>query len=309
MKSWMIYSLCFSAIAGALGSRCKPTADIRNAPAAQSATLKALPYTLDAPDRSLPLADELKEISGLSLSPAPSKLAALQDETGQCYLLDKQTGKADPPIFFKADGDFEGIEWKGDTLYAVRSKGTIYEVIHPGTEVQKVIKYETGLTRDSNDVEGLCLSTDRTQLWLACKGPREGVFTRYVFAFDLQNHRLLPDPVLRISLDDVLNYLSQAKAIHRLEKLQSLFSKGAKEFLFGPSGIAIHPLTGEIYLISSLGKTLFVVSREGEIRHIEKLEKEVLPQPEGISFGSDGTLYIASEGREGPAVLCVFKMK
>jgi secreted PhoX family phosphatase len=58
-----------------------------------------------------------------------------------------------------------------------------------------------------------------------------------------------------------------------------------------------------------LGKTLFVLSKEGKLKHIEKLEKEILPQPEGITFDADGTLYIASEGRDGAARLCIFKLK
>lgn len=88
-----------------------------------------------------------------------------------------------------------------------------------------------------------------------------------------------------------------------------MFTPDAKEFIFGPSGIAIQPQSGDIYIISSLGKTLFVLGKEGKLKHIEKLEKEILPQPEGITFDADGTLYIASEGRDGAARLCIFKLK
>lgn len=294
-----------------LGSRCAPKKELNGAAVVSADTTKSvLPYRLDQPDTILFLSAELREISGLSLSPAPSKLSALQDEVGQLYLLQKNSGKADPPFVFKQDGgDFEGVEWIGDTAYAVRSKGTIYEIIHPGSEGEVVTKYETGLSKDTNDVEGLCLSHDRTQLWLACKGLKEGVFTRQVLAFDLKTHQLLPQPVLSISLRDVLTYMDTAKDIKRIEKLRSMFTPDAKEFIFGPSGIAIQPQTGDIYIISSLGKNLFVLSKEGKIKHIEKLEKEILPQPEGITFDADGTLYIASEGRDGAARLCIFKLK
>lgn len=293
------------------GSRCTPGKEPKgNAGLATDSVSFVLSYQMDKPDTTFFLSEELREISGLSLSPAPSKLSTLQDEVGQLYLLGKNSGKADPPMVFKPDGgDFEGIEWKGDTVYAVRSKGTIYEVINPGTEAQLIQKYDTGLSKDTNDVEGLCLSHDRTQLWLACKGLREGVFTRHILAFDLKTHQLLPQPVFSVSLSDILVFLEANKENKHLDKLKSMFTPGAKEFQFGPSGIAIHPLTGDIYIISSFGKTLFVLSVEGKIKCIEKLEKEVLPQPEGITFDPDGTLYISSEGREGPARLCIFKMK
>lgn len=294
-----------------LGSRCAPKKELNGGAIVTYDSANAvLPYHLDSPDTTFYLSEELREISGLSLSPSPSKLSALQDEIGQLYLLHKNSGKADPPFVFKQDGgDFEGLEWKGDTAYAVRSKGTIYEIIHPGSEGELVLKYETGLSKDTNDVEGLCLSHDRKQLWLACKGPKEGVFTRHVLAFDLKTHQLQPQPVLSISLRDVLAYMDTAKDIKRIEKLRSMFTPDAKEFIFGPSGIAIQPQSGDIYIISSLGKTLFVLGKEGKLKHIEKLEKEILPQPEGITFDADGTLYIASEGRDGAARLCIFKLK
>jgi hypothetical protein len=128
-----------------LGSRCAPKKELNgSAVVAYDSANAVLPYHLDSPDTTFYLSEELREISGLSLSPSPSKLSALQDEIGQLYLLHKNSGKADPPFVFKQDGgDFEGLEWKGDTAYAVRSKGTIYEIIHPGSEGELVLKYET----------------------------------------------------------------------------------------------------------------------------------------------------------------------
>ncbi|MEZ4981635.1 MAG: SdiA-regulated domain-containing protein [Saprospiraceae bacterium] len=65
-----------------------------------------------------------------------------------------------------------------------------------------------------------------------------------------------------------------------------------------PSAIAQHPITEEFYILSSVGKLLMVLSAEGEINYIEKLDKKILPQPEGICFEKNGTMWISSEGKK-----------
>jgi uncharacterized protein YjiK len=76
-----------------------------------------------------------------------------------------------------------------------------------------------------------------------------------------------------------------------------------------PSGLAIHPRTGNLYVIASVGKMLLVLSPEGRLLHAERLDKDLFEQPEGIAFDLQGNLYIASEGEDGPGKLMKFKMK
>ncbi|MBK7408618.1 MAG: SdiA-regulated domain-containing protein [Saprospirales bacterium] len=76
---------------------------------------------------------------------------------------------------------------------------------------------------------------------------------------------------------------------------------------FAPSALAIHPLTGHLYLLSSVGKLLVVLDREtGAIIYVQKLKKSVHPQPEGICFDPDGTMYISNEGKDGNGLIHKF---
>jgi uncharacterized protein YjiK len=70
-----------------------------------------------------------------------------------------------------------------------------------------------------------------------------------------------------------------------------------------PSGIAVHPKTGELYLVSTKARLFMVLDPTGVVLRIEHLDRAVHPQPEGISFTADGTMFISSEGRGGTAVL------
>ena len=78
----LLYSLCITA--AACNSRSPGTGD--------SNFDYTLPYRLETPDTVFVLPSELREISGLSMSPDGKSLLALNDEEGVVYYLDPATG-------------------------------------------------------------------------------------------------------------------------------------------------------------------------------------------------------------------------
>jgi uncharacterized protein YjiK len=61
--------------------------------------------------------------------------------------------------------------------------------------------------------------------------------------------------------------------------------------------------------MAAKGRAIIVLNRKGEIVAYQPLEKDILPQPEGMAFAPDGTLYISSEGGEGSGKIMRFEMK
>ena len=59
----------------------------------------------------------------------------------------------------------------------------------------------------------------------------------------------------------------------------------------------MHPKTGDWYVLSSASHQLIVTNRQRRVLHVAKLDKQALPQPEGICFAPNGDLFIASEGK------------
>jgi uncharacterized protein YjiK len=269
-------------------------------------------YDLEAPEAVFELDKELKEISGLSIVPGQNLLAAVQDEEGDIYLLDKQTGELVSQHDFWKDGDYEGVEVVDDCFFAVKSSGTLYEVQHLGKDHQKTEKYNDFLN-DDYDVEGLAYDPQHQRLLLACKaksgdGPQFD-FKKAIYAFDLATKTLQEEPALLISIEDIQDYLDTSPAIRKLEKLVEFFSPNQSQFIFSPSGIAIHPQTGHWYILSTAGNTLVIIRPDGTILHIEKLKKKMHPQAEGICFDTDGTLFIANEADGGTARIYKYKPK
>ena len=261
-----------------------------------------LPYRLSEPNAELEMPDELEEISGLSLTPDGNNIVAVQDEDGEVFFINKQTGEVERDYNFHKEGDYEGVEMVGNSVFVIKSNGKIYEVHNVGEDRQQTIKFTTILNKDF-DVEGLGYDAKNERLLLACKEigeeTEEPILEKRIYAFDLKTRTLVAEPVYTLRLDDLLVYLENNQHIYRYQKLVEHFTEDDDKMKFACSALAVHPQTGDIYLLSSKGKMLGVLNDKGEILHIQKLDKEIHPQPEGICFDKDGTLWISNEAKNG----------
>ena len=235
-------------------------------------------YHLHQPDRTAALSKELDEASGLAYV-TPNTLAMVNDEEGEIYLWDTQTDKIIEEIDFGKDGDYEGLAIDGTTAYVLRSDGDVYQVTsyrqNPATT-----KYENPLS-DDNDTEGLWYDTPSNSLLIACKA------TGQTKSFPDAESTLVYQYALE-SPDTLVPWLTlDGPRVH-------------------PSGIARHPRTHCYYVLASADRQLLVFSPERTLLQRTDLPKKLFPQPEGICFTPDGTLYIANERRKNTATLLQF---
>ncbi len=258
---------------------------------------KKFKYDFDQPTRNLVLEHpRLGEISGLSPSPEAGQLCAVSDEAGVIYFLDAQSGAVLRTLSFRLSGDFEGVEWTGKQLYAVKSDGDIFELEQYEGDQTNYLVYKTPLKK-SDDTEGLCFDPNRNALLLVTKGKPENPDARHVYAFDLSTKTLLEKPLFTLNPETI----EAARKKKGKDK-----NKEDKQY-FSPSGMAIHPVTGHWYILSSAKRRLAIVDPSNfSILDVEKLDKDIFPQPEGICFSTSGVLYISSEGKGGSGRLLVF---
>ncbi len=253
-----------------------------------------LPYQLRQPSRTIPLKDSLlQEISGLGALSTPARLCAISDERGEIYLLNtKEDLAVEKTIPFREKGDFEGVEWVGDTLYALQSNGKLYEVTNWKSGTPSVQQYQTGLDK-SHDLEGLGYDPVTNRLLLACKEDPASNIIRTIWAFDRTTHSLSSHPVYSLDPNQINDQLS--------------LPPKEKNKYFSPSGIAVHPIISNVYVLSSALRCLLVLDyTSGQVLSVELLDKQLFPQPEGITFEKNGDLWISSEGKKGTATLQLF---
>jgi uncharacterized protein YjiK len=250
-----------------------------------------LPYDFDQPADKYFLGEDLEEISGLSWFKG-DRLACVQDESGRVFIYDPETDKVTDRIKFGRSGDYEGVEWVGDSLYVIKSDGTLLS-FPANTEAPAVTATELPFTGDV-DIEGLGYDPKTKHLLLAVKTLRDSsdkpVQDKLVYAFDPVRRQLLPEPFMTLRQDTLEAFIKA----HQRDKTGK---KKEEKVVYKPSGVAVHPLTGEVYLLASDGKKLLVLNRAGTIRAAVQLSPRMLKQPEGICFAPGGDLYISSEGR------------
>lgn len=288
-------------------SFCNPVAE-KNSPPAEEHFF----YDLEAPDARYKLPSYLEEISGLSYY-GKGKIACVQDEKAFIYVLNLEQEKIIKKYDFGSDADYEDIAVVDKTAYVLRNNGHIYRVKNFKKKDRKVKKYETPLS-EKNDTEGMAYDLLSNSLLIACKGspsikkekPYEGY--KAVYKFDLEKEKLDKDPHFLIDLERLDSYIDRngfnrlsVKVAKRLRLIES-------ETSFQPSGLAIHPVYGDIYIISSVGKLLIILNRYGKVQNVEELDPKLFRQPEGICFSPKGDMFISNEGQGGKGYILKFNI-
>jgi uncharacterized protein YjiK len=253
-------------------------------------------YSLISPDERHELPGVLREISGLTWL-GQQTLACVQDEDGIVFFLNVVSGQIEREVKFAGKGDYEGIAHKGDSIYVLRSDGVIFAFQDNRAHKQKAEKIPTALSR-SNNAEGLDFIPFDEGLLIACKD-KPGIDKthngRALYTMPL--HRGQNDSIYLkvLILTEEYNELLQQRGLNSVQHQQ-----------FKPSGIARHPFTNHLYVISSTGKILIVLDQSGNLDNAVPLNPKLFRQPEGIAFDDQANLFIASEGKESKGYILKF---
>ena len=232
-------------------------------------------FDLEHPDAVFELPGELEEISALSLGP-DGMLLAVQDEEGYIFRLDPDTGSVVRRDRFAGDGDYEGIEWVGEWIYVLESSGHFYRTPAGNPSRDTTVRIRLDLPGGCN-AEGLAWDDARQRFLVSCKdadGVR-GRKGRSVFSF-LENGGLEGRDLF---FQD--SHFEQANV------------DGVAGFR--TSAVAVHPVSGRIFLLSSDNPHLCRVEVEG--LSCLPLPLTTMRQPEGLAFDGHGALWISSEAR------------
>jgi uncharacterized protein YjiK len=211
-------------------------------------------------------------------------------------------------VNFFSSGDYEGIARVDDTVYVLKSEGTLYKIEDYRSDSITVLVYPTGIT--AKDSEGLCYDKDNNRLLIAPKeNPLRGEGSkdfRIIYDFDLKTMKLKDEPAYTFSIDTLKRFAANNRVTLPVKSKKK--KKPAEPVLrFRPSAICIHPLTKDVYLLSSEDFMLFIFGNKGEIKNIFLLNPLLFSQPEGIAFLKNGDLLISNEGQsKTPAILLRF---
>lgn len=243
-------------------------------------------YDLNTPVK-ITLSQDLKEISGIRIDEANKQIIAVNDEEGKFYRIDMDGKIAGKAFKFAKKGDFEDLDFDGTYWYAVKSSGEVHRVSLAFNDsfTTRVFPFtETGI-----EFETICFDKNRQKIFLISKTPK-----------GLKDGRV-PAYVL-----DTTAAGFQYEALYSPDSAAITTIRGKAKSSFKPTSAAIHPVTGELYVIS-VNDRLLVVMNNGEVKQVFKLEKSSFRQPEGICFAANGDMFISNEAQDAIANILHFK--
>lgn len=232
---------------------------------------------------------ELKEISA-NVFVDDIRMACIQDNDGIIYIYNLQTESIDEQIEFAGKGDYEGLALVRSTYYVLRSDGVILEVQPQQGKAPLVKTYETPLKAE-NETESVCFDNDNNRLLVAVKTKDlQEEDKKGIYAFDLKTKQMSTTAVVyiddKVSVDDNEEGKGKGK------------KKKKEKSVIKPSDIAIQPGTKDFYILDGPSARLFITDARGDIKSRYELDRNILPQPEGICFSKSGDIYISSEANK-----------
>lgn len=255
-------------------------------------------YNFEQADQQLELPKSLLEISGLT-DLDDQTIACVQDESGIVFIYDLNAMQVIREFEFAKDGDYEGITRVNNDLYILRSDAKLFAVENYLSNAPQIKEYKLDIP--VKDSEGLAFDALNNRLLIGGKSEPKGdeyEDKRAVFTFDLSTKKLVDRPAYIFSEAAIETFIIENSILDEDNKPEK-----AKIY---PSGLAVHPINGKLFVLSSKGKLLYVFNPNNQIEALIKLDAKLFPQPEGITFLDNGDLWIANEGGKGKPTLLLF---
>jgi uncharacterized protein YjiK len=184
---------------------------------------------------------------------------------------------------FAGKGDYEEIVKTDSGLFVLDSKGDLHHLRPPRYETQ-----EYKFPGKNIEFESLVWYDKENRLVLISKDQRKKRTDISAYSFDLRTKQFNEEPLFNISYKEIFLLLENYNADCK------------------PSAAAISPINNKLYILASIGKVLLECTRQGKLIKIYKINPTHFPQPEGITFATNGDMYISNEGLEGKATILKF---
>lgn len=262
---------------------CKPKKYIYKSPPHYDFSTLLPSYKLDI---------RIKEISGIVWDNHSDEFIAHNDEKGTIYYLDKSTAGIKREFQFNASkGDYEDIAIIGKDVYVLKSDGTLFKIATDSSSgKQTAAELDKLDVPDKVDFETLYYDADRKALVLLCKNcgaDDKKTISAYAYYTD------------SAGFDNKPLYTIDAA------KVKQLTPRSTSRFQ--PSAARIHPVLKKLFIISSASNQLVIADTDGNVESVYMLAQKLFPQPEGLTFKTNGDMFISNEGVASKATLLTFR--
>ncbi|HYF32672.1 MAG TPA: SdiA-regulated domain-containing protein [Chitinophagaceae bacterium] len=281
-KRWKCANWLYLLFAFVMLSACQSKAD-------ESSFTSPPGYNLNRPV-IFKLPPALDEISGIVYNQKDHSVLAINDEHGWLYKVHLKRDIDLQKWQYYKGADFEDLALVDSTFYVLESNGNIIRFRFHTPDSAEVKEFVFPL-QGRNEFEILFHDKTKRQLVLLCKDcEADDKNSLSAYAFNLDNSTYLPAPAFVID-------------IRKIEEIMD-----EKKLRFKPSAATVHPLSGDLFIISAINKVLVVTNLEGVPKAVYKVNSKLYKQPEGIAFTPRGDMLVSNEFADiGTANILFFK--
>ena len=260
---------------------CKPKKFIYKSPPHYNFS-ESLPIKLDL---------KIKEISGVVWDNHKDEFIAHNDESGTIFYLDKNNGGIIREFQFSpSKGDYEDIAIAGNDVFVLRSDGMLYRIVTDSSGRQKSFDLGKLQLSGKDDFETLYYDADRRALILICKNcssDDKKVVSAYAY------------------YPDSIGFVKKPLYSIDVAKVKELSPRETSRFQ--PSAARIHPVLKKLFILSSASNQLVIADPNGNVEGVYMLAQKSFPQAEGLTFKTNGEMFIANEAVSSKAELLKFR--
>jgi hypothetical protein len=217
-------------------------------------------------------------------------LLAHNDERPTLFVVRTEDGRIVREIRLglrNRNGDYEDLALDGRHGFLAESDGSLLEFTLDDTSTTIPYRRQFGLPGGICEVESLALAVRGPGLVVACKRVRGLRSPGGLTLFRWQRRRSYDlRPSVRVPW--------------------AAFGGRSEADRFAASGMVRTPDGTGWLIVDGPNARVAELSGDGRVIRVSALPRRLLPQTEGITFGVDGTLYLASEGHYGLAVLAAY---
>lgn len=259
---------------------CKPKKYVYKSPPHYNFSV-VLPLKLDL---------KIKEISGVVWDNHKDEFIGHNDEKGTIFYLDKNNAGIVREYEFSAKkGDYEDIAIANDNIYVLKSDGMLFRIVTDSAGRQKSFDLGKIELSGSNDFEALYYDQDRNAVIMICKNcstDDKKVVSAYAY------------------YPDSIGFVNKPVYSIDVAKVKELSPRETSRFQ--PSAARIHPVLKKLFILSSASNQLVIADTDGNVEGVYMLAKKLFPQAEGLTFKTNGEMFIANEALSSRATLLKF---
>jgi uncharacterized protein YjiK len=252
---------------------------------------KSPPHYNFSKPQSIKLDTRIREISGVVWDTHNNQFIAHNDESPSIFYLDRGTGAfiGTPFKFTEKTGDYEDIAMIGHDIYVLKSDGMLFKIVTDSAGNRASVDLGKIEVPGKVDFETLYYDQDKKALIMICKNC-DSDDKKIVSAF-----AYYPDS---IGFD--------TKPIYQIDAAKIKEQSPRETSKFQPSAARIHPVLKKLFMISSASNQLVIADSNGEVEGVYMLANKLFAQPEGLTFKSNGEMWISNEGVASRATLVKF---